>query len=382
MRRTRWFLAVLVVLMVVFHIGGGWYFSDQLRVDALEVRASEDAVDVVVTDVGDGRVGLRPLEDDDGDLTDPEVMGLDWETGYGQLFDILAENPDGAVMRRLVRIDGDLPAVGDTADLEGTAFPPDPGRAFGLLFKEVEYSSPLGEMSAWEVLSGTGPWVIHVHGLHAPRAEALRLVGPIATAGFHQLIIDFRNDEGQPADPSGYYKYGETEWEDVAAAVDYAVGKGAIRVVLVGYSTGAAHILSYLYRSTSTPVVAVVLDSPNVDFERTVDLWASQRSLPFVGLPLPPTLTWTAKKISSFRFGVDWGSLDYVSRASELRVPVLIFHGSEDETVPLSISRDLAEARNDLVRLVIVPEAGHVRSWNAGPESYERRLLAFLQEMR
>lgn len=382
MRRTRWLLGVLVVLLVVFHVGGGWYFSDQLRTDALEVQAAEVSLDVLVTEVGEGQLTLRPFEDEVEDLTDPGVIGLDWETGYGQLLEILAENTDGSVTRRLVRVDGDLPAVGDTGDLQGFAFPPDPGRAFGLFFQEVAYTSSLGEMTAWEVLSGTGPWVIHVHGLGAPRAEALRLVGPVANAGFQQLIINYRNDEGQPADPSGFYRYGETEWEDVAAAVDYAVSKGATRVVLVGFSTGAAHVLSYLYRSGSTPVVAAVLDSPNVDFERTVDLGASQRSLPFVGLPLPPTLTWTAKQISSFRFGVDWGSLDYVSRAGELRVPVLIFHGSEDDTVPLSISRDLAQARSDLVRLVIVPDAGHVRSWNFSPESYERRLIAFLEEMR
>ena len=32
------------------------------------------------------------------------------------------------------------------------------------------------------------------------------------------------------------------------------------------------------------------------------------------------------------------------------------------------------------MRLVIVPGAGHLRSWNISPEAYERRLTEFLAE--
>ncbi len=381
MRRWRTILLVLVLLALIFHGGGGWYFADQLRKDALVVRPSDDDPDVVVTEVGPGSVGLRVVDGEDPDLTDPGVIGLSWETGYGQLLDIEATNPDGSVVRRLVRIDGDLPAVGDITDLDGFAFPPDPARAFGLSFNEVTYTSPLGEMAAWEILASSSTWVIHVHGLRSSRAEALRLVGPIATAGYAQLVITYRNDEGQPQDPSGFYRYGETEWEDVAAAVEYVLGRGAEKVVLVGYSTGGAHVLSYLYQSPGTPVIAGILDAPNIDFEATVDLGASQRRLPFVPLPLPGTLVWSAKKLASVRFGIDWGNLDYVARASLLNQPVLVFHGTEDKTVPFSTSQELAAARPTQVRFVVVTGAGHVRSWNVGPDAYERRVAEFLDEV-
>lgn len=381
MRRWRSILLVLVVLALIFHGGGGWYFADEIREDALAVRPADDDSDVVVAEVGPGSVGLRVVEGEDPDLTDPGVIGLSWDTGYGQLLDIEANNPDGSVVRRLVRIEGDLPTVGDIADLDGFAFPPDPSRAFGLSFNEVTYPSPLGDMAAWEILASSRTWVIHVHGLRASRAEALRLVGPIASAGYAQLVITYRNDDGQPQDPSGFYRYGETEWEDIAAAVDYVVGRGAEKVVLVGYSTGAAHVLSYLYQTPDSLVVAAILDAPNIDFEATVDLGASQRRLPYVPLPLPGTLVWTAKRLASVRFGLDWGKLDYVSRASELNRPVLVFHGSEDETVPFSTSRELAAARPTLVRFVVVAGAGHVRSWNVGPDAYERRVEEFLNEV-
>lgn len=280
----------------------------------------------------------------------------------------------------MTRIDGDPPEVGMLADLDAAAFPGNPDRAFGLGYTEVQFDTPLGAMNAWEILAPSSLWVVHVHGLGAPRSEALRTVQPIAEAGYPQLVIDYRNDPGEPADPTGYYTYGQSEWEDVAGAVDYTIDRGAEGVVLVGYSTGAAHILSYLYRTPDSRVLAAVFDSPNIDFEETVDLGASQRRLPLIPLPLPGTLVWTAKRLSSIRFGIDWNAIDYVSRAEQLTVPVLVFHGTDDETVPLTTSQEFFEARPDLVRLVIVPGAGHVRSWNISPEAYERRLTEFLAE--
>ena len=379
-RRFPWRLIVLLLIgaLVLFHAAGGWYFSDQLRADALVPAVDDAGFDVLVTEVGEGTIGLRASDGEDSNLTAPGIVGIDWGTGYGHLRDLISEAGDGSVTRSMTRVDGDPPEAGMSANLDGAAFPDDPGRAFGLHYDEVQFSTPLGAMDAWEIPSTSSLWVIHVHGLGTSRTEALRAILPIADSGDPQLVITYRNDPGQPADPSGYYGYGQTEWEDVAAAVDYTVSRGAEKVILLGYSTGAAHILSYLYRTPESPVVAAIFDSPNIDFEETVNLEASQRDLPLIGIRLPRTLVWTAKKISSARFGIDWQLTDYVSQADQLRVPVLIFHGTDDETVPLATSQEFFAARSDLIHLAIVPGAGHVRSWNVSPEPYERRLIEFI----
>lgn len=381
-RRRRWRVIAFVVLglLLLLHLGGGWYFADQLRLDALVPDTGEATFDTEIAEVGEGTLGLRAVEGEDPDLTAAGVVGIDWGTGYGQLGEVISEGTDGSVVRSMTRTDGEPPEVGTLADLDGAAFPGDPDRAFGLRFTSVEFETPLGAMDAWEILAPSSLWVVHVHGLGAPRSEALRTVRSIAEAGYPQLVINYRNDPGEPADPSGYYRYGQSEWEDVAGAVAYAVSRGAEGVVLVGYSTGAAHILSYLYQTPAGPVLAAVLDSPNIDFEETVNLGASQRRLPLIPLPLPATLVWTARRLASIRFGIDWNATDYVSQADQLRVPVLVFHGTADDTVPLTSSQEFFEARPDLVRLVIVPGAGHVRSWNISPEAYERRLTEFLSE--
>jgi fermentation-respiration switch protein FrsA (DUF1100 family) len=59
-------------------------------------------------------------------------------------------------------------------------------------------------------------------------------------------------------------------------------------------------------------------------------------------------------------------------------MPVLVFHGTEDLTIPLETSRQLAEQRSDLVRFVAVEGAGHVESYNADPASYRLSVLDFL----
>ena len=248
--------------------------------------------------------------------------------------------------------------------------------------EQVSYDSPLGAMAAWYLPADGTTWVIHIHGKGATPAEAEPMFTPLQDAGYPQLAITYRNDDGQPADRSGYYQYGATEWEDVAGAVDYAVANGAERVVLNGYSTGGAHAMSFMYRHALDTVRGVLLDSPNLDLSETVDFAASQRELPLLPFNVPPSLSTVAQFFTSLRIGVNWRTLDYVERSNvSLRQPVLVHHGTADLTVPVSESIELAEAQPDLVRLIQVEGAGHVGSFEVDPDQYIADVLGFLEEV-
>jgi len=248
--------------------------------------------------------------------------------------------------------------------------------------EQVSYPTPLGAMAAWYLPANGTTWVIHIHGKGATPAEAEPMFAPLQDAGYPQLAITYRNDDGQPKDPSGYYQYGATEWEDVAGAVDYAVENGAERIVLNGYSTGGAHALSFMYRQSLDTVSGVMLDSPNLDLGETIDFAASQRELPLLPFNVPPTLSAVAQFFTSLRIDVNWKSLDYVERSAvSLRQPVLIHHGTDDLTVPVTESIELAEAQPDLVRLIQVEGADHVGSFDADPDKYLAEVLGFLQEV-
>ncbi len=266
---------------------------------------------------------------------------------------------------------------------DGYAFPNGPGDV-GLAFEEITYTSPLGSMGAWLVPSGSDWWAVHVHGWTANRREAVRLLSPIQRSDMTSMVIEYRNDPGAPADPSGHYRFGLHEWEDVEAAVSHALDSGARHIVCVGYSTGAAHILSFLEQSElADRVEALVLDSPNVILADTVRHGSRDARLPGLGLRLNPLLIEVGMWVSDLRWKIDWDRTNYVQRAEKIiRVPSLVFHGTSDARVPISISRQLEARVPDLVQLEETPAAGHVMSWNADPDRYEKLLEGFLRGLQ
>ena len=75
---------------------------------------------------------------------------------------------------------------------------------------------------------------------------------------------------------------------------------------------------------------------------------------------------------------VDLGRMDWVARAAELSVPLLVLHSDDDEYVPVEPTRWLAAARPDVVRHVEFTGAGHCREWNVDPDRWEREVARFL----
>jgi alpha-beta hydrolase superfamily lysophospholipase len=383
-KRRRWLrvvLLVLVVLALVFYAGGGWYFADQLRADAFEVKPFEREYRATVSSLDGDMVSIEQGAPADAALFDRGVTGLVWEGGYASLSDVV-ERTDTEVTRMITASEGDPLEVGTAVDVDSWFYPDDFASALGVDTEEITYQTALGDMDAVFIPGSSNTWALLVHGKDAIPRETMRLGGLFAKAGYPVLAITHRNDQGQPSDPSGFHQYGVSEWEEVEAALRYAGNHGAEQVVLGGLSTGGALILSFLENSDEADrIVGVVLDSPNINFGATVTHVAARRKLPLIGLPVPSSLAWAAKTIGSWRFGVDWQAIDYVSRADQLDVPILIFHGTEDQSVPIETSRDLAEARPDLVTLVEFEGARHVGSWNVDQERYEEELGLFLKSL-
>lgn len=249
--------------------------------------------------------------------------------------------------------------------------------AAGIDAEKVSYDTELGPMDAWRTFGGSSTWVIHVHGKGGSPTAFTPLVKALQDAGYPQLVISYRNDPGQPADPSGYHQHGVTEWEDLAAAVDYARAQGARRLILSGQSMGAGLIFGYSLRQDEEVVSAIVLDSPSLDMSANVKYGASQESLPF-GLPIPPTLPPVAVFVASVQTNANFDLMNYSKRAGQLVVPILVLHGTDDKTVPVQTSRDLAADRPATVVLVEFPGADHAEAQTVDPERYLSTIVSFV----
>ena len=111
-----------------------------------------------------------------------------------------------------------------------------------------------------------------------------------------------------------------------------------------------------------------------LDLKGTVEFRAAQRNLPSV-------FTKAALQFATWRNGIDWAKTDYLSSTEALAAPILLFHGDDDQTVPVSTSEALAEARPDLVTFRKLAGVDHVQGWNDDRELYGLQLREFLRRV-
>ena len=262
--------------------------------------------------------------------------------------------------------------AGRQGGLRGGRLAGDPRTAREIPFRGISFPSQLGPMPAWRVEGRGSTWAIFVHGHNATRREGLRVLGSLRSARLPSLLIAYRNDPGAPPSRDGLLHLGATEWRDVESAARYALARGARSFVLLGDSMGGAIVSQFVHESPlAKRVRALVLDAPVLDWKAVVDLQADERGLPrFLGT----TTEWAVSR----RIEFDWDAFDQVARAREFGMPILLFHGTEDTTVPISTSEAFARALPRSVQYHRVPGAGHVESWNVNPRRYDRLVREFL----
>ncbi len=337
--------------------------------------------DVAVISVGEETVILGTTVE----TVVPGRYGLwtDGGRGHARIGEVVGlDRGRGVVERELLGVDeGRLTAGGARWNQYYYGFPPD--RSLGLETERVVYEGELGPMPAWVVPAsgGTGGrWAVLVHGRGAQREEAVRAVRPLHAEGWTCLVPTYRNDEGVPAGPDGRYALGVSEWRDVDAALRYAIGRGAEEILLVGWSMGGAIALQLLDRSPRSELVSrVLLDAPVIDWGDVLAHHARAHHI-------PPYVGSLARSMMNRRWGyrlvgvhesVDLALTDWVGRSDELHHPLLLIHSADDEFVPVGPSRELAQARPDLVTFVEWQTARHCKEWNTDPERWEALVRAF-----
>lgn len=358
-------MQIALVLLAILGACG----SDQIHQRLLEPRPWPRRYDVRVLAVDPDRVILEPT----ADSTRPGVWGLRWQGGYGQIGRIIDSSPT-AVAREFEILTGRL-RNGEVADVDSWAYAGDPWSAHRIPYRVVDVPSPAGTLPSWFIGGNRRTWAIFVHGLGASPREALRLLPTLHRGGYPSLVIRYRNDTGAPPSADGLRHLGETEWRDLESAARFALERGAEDLLLIGYSMGGNIVTQFLRRSPlSERTAGAILDAPALDWGASVDQVGGS-------IGLPSLLTAWSKLSFTLRYGIDWRDLTELPHVDDLRIPILLFHGVDDQKVPVEVSDALAEARPDIVTYRRLPGTGHVEAWNVDPAAYEAEVRSFLQEI-
>jgi uncharacterized protein len=221
--------------------------------------------------------------------------------------------------------------------------------------------------------------VVFVHGRGGARATGSWLAPVCQAAGWRCVMAGYRNGvDGAPS--TGRYLLGG-EWVDLVAVLDHLAADGVEEVVLAGWSMGGNICASYLRQRHRRPgrfahhpaPLGLVLDAPALDWGAVLGHVARTRRLPRVLVSLAMTYGQLVRR-------VDWRDLDHLAAPEHLALPVLVYHGEEDDAVPVALSRRLADTLED-ARLEAFPDAGHCRSVNLDPDRYLAALAGFLERV-
>lgn len=311
----------------------------------------------------------------------PGLVGL--FSGRGRLLAGAPTRVDGGWQRDVVALPGAEAAfleVGQPVIAHGDPWAgcEDP---FSLGARTVALPIPLGSLTITDVAppGGSRRAVVYLHGRGGERLTGWWLAPTVLDAGWRAVLPAYRNDpDAGPA--TGRYLLGG-EWVDLVAVLDHLAADGVEEVVLAGWSMGGNIAASYLRQRHQTPdrfdhhpvVRGLVLDAAALDWGVVLRHVAKARRLPHRFVPAVMTYGQMTTRI-------DWHGLNHLRAPDHLELPVLAFHGEQDDVVPIEVTSTLAAALSD-IEVVTVAGAGHCQSVNVDPFGYLGALHAFLDRV-
>ena len=392
-------------LFIILLIGVGWYFSGLIYEGGLnpefpdtnEIGTAEDRI--LVSSIDSDTITLNVEEELWGVMLERGVYGVRGQNGDAVIGNIISSE-NNIVKRELINLSGTL-VSGDrvsgtnlvtidengsykimgTSSWSGQASEGvyTPESVSNLAYETISYTSDLGEFPAYLTTEGDKGIVIFIHGFrgnYSREVFALMRSGDLNDLGYRSMIISYRNDPGLPKDPTGIFQYGTTEWKDIDGAINEAL-KYTDNVILWGTSGGGGPASSWLENvGDRNKVKGIIYEAPVISFWESVEVNGAAR------FPWVPTQLFSYFKIvTELRYGVDFSAMDFREAVIESEIPALLFHGDDDEWVPVAMSDYIASMRKKNLTYVRYENVGHVTSWNADPERYVRELSIFLNSL-
>ena len=231
----------------------------------------------------------------------------------------------------------------------------DPGDR-GLEFEEVLLDTADGvRLHGWFVPGPGDTTLVWFHGNAGNISHRVDNLAELhRRLGVNVFILDYLGygkSSGRPSEKGMYL--------DAEAALLYLRARPDVdgqRLVLFGRSMGCAVAAD---AATKGEVYAVILESP----------FTSVRAMARRHYPLlfPISLLLRTK-------------LDCLAKVKDIRSPIMVLHGDQDDIVPFSMGRELFEAASPPKRFYAIEGAGHNDTYAVGGAAYYDALASFLRD--
>lgn len=204
------------------------------------------------------------------------------------------------------------------------------------------------------------PALLYLHGTFRNLYYNIHKIDALRAAGFSVLAVDYRGwGESSPIIPSEetIYADGEVAWAELVRRQP-----NPRKRVIYGHSMGGG--------------VAIELASR---LRHGIDYGALIVESTFTRLPDVAAANGTLGRMLS---GFSTQKFDSIDKIGKVDAPVLMLHGSNDNTVPIALGRQLRDAAPANTRWVEIAGGSHGRLQSDAPELYQQSVRSFAEQLR
>lgn len=239
-------------------------------------------------------------------------------------------------------------------------------------YEEVGFAPAQGDYTLhgwWFPRPDTQRVVVGCHGFRGSKSELIGIATKLWRAGFNVLIFDFH---GHGADIGTPVTLGYREMRDFYGALDYVgqrVPDAAIGVI--GFSMGAS--VAIIGSARRPDVRCVIADSPFASHDAVV-----AHNIARVTHLSGRLIVSVADVIIARRAGYHPSDVAPEREVAAIAPrPLLIIHGTRDETIPVAQALRVYAAAREPKELWLGQGAGHCGTYFLDRPAYTRRAAAF-----
>ena len=216
--------------------------------------------------------------------------------------------------------------------------------------------------------------VIICHGVTENKINSIKFIRMYERLGYNTVVYDHRRHGESGGKTTSYGHYEKIDLQTVIKEIREIIGRDAI-LGIHGESMGAATTL--LYAGTiHDDADFYISDCAFSDFK--VLLRKIVKETISINLELAVQITNLAIRL---RDGYTFNHVSPLQAVANIFKPVLFIHSIPDAFIPVSMAKELYEAKIDGVReLALFEKGAHAQSFNDNPELYEETVRTFLNK--